>query len=753
MPTPWRPTINPVQDGELVKAQVANRPTTQLAGQTAHLKERIENLSATSGRLVYENSPLSAETVVGDIVYFDRDNNVFKPAIAEVVQDGTTGRMVCSARAYAVGMVFAKISSTVGTILQLGRFDTSALGLDPNDMVEDPVAAPFVPGRYFLSTKIPGKITSTQVMPAIQIGFFSDTECNIQPLLKDLFESHSHHRYPLRSKPSASQNYNQTGWTSFGLSGPTDRKRVDYFNQGSSATPPAILMCIRHSANPAINEADPIRVEVYNDGGSLQIDLLSGSLNYEAPNGAATTTTALPPQSWPAYGEWVGITGTNLEIAFIRSDDTYAHTLAYDAAALLTTTAKKFKVFLPTDLGGWTNANPFDLTTPTGALYRYLLPQDDDLLAAWPPLPVSSAMIVLNGSEMEPDSDFVVNPSGIFWKVGFFSPTDYAPWPSDYSADSGVTQDPSNAKNLVFYFLKSTLDGLRSVVFSLKGVAPIKVTHCPDGNPASAGDLQVSIDLGLLINSDDPAVRETALGTVSGVKFDRAMLVSELIEGTGVRLENITPNSAFPTRKVGKVRVSLRTSKFEGEFNSIALRNAKEMIAPTGGSYIDFIIPSQGASGITAQFKVPNLDIDTDQFKLRVLGGFRGDTAVSGASAEQFGIFKATFHVLRPGFMMSAMNETNALAVQYWKIPFAPGYSATTILSPEYPYKDGDEDFFEINAQTLLDNPSSLVALDGGYKAGDRVVLLLDRVTTDDEDNVANYPGRIGLIGLRWALL
>jgi hypothetical protein len=442
---------------------------------------------------------------------------------------------------------------------------------------------------------------------------------------------------------------------------------------------------------------------------------------------------------------------TNLEISFIRADGDYDNSLATDADSELDETTKRFKVFLPTDLSGWTNANTFDLTHVPGALYRYLTPHDETLNAVFPPLPTESSLIELNGVTLTQGVDFVVTHNGIFWMVGTFDVGDVAPWPADHTIDSEEEMAADNAKNLVLSFIKSALDGMNSVVYSLIGVHPIKVVRCPDKSESRNGHLQVMIDLNLTTEST-PEVSETALASVSGVNFKKTTVVAELVEGPGVRIENVTTDATIPGTNCGKVRISLRGLKFEGEMSSIVLRNAKEVVAPAG-SYIDFILPSTGASGISASFKIPNYDLNIEQFKLRVLGQFRGDLDVPESSAELFAMFKATFHVVRPGFTMSAMNDGNALAIQYWKVPFAPGYQATTILGTEYPYQADDLDKFEINADTLETFPASLVATNDGFQAGDRIVVLVDRVAEDEEDNVANYQGRVGLCGLRWFIV
>jgi hypothetical protein len=749
--TPWKAAVSLLANGELVEETVLDRPLIDLQRRTSSLKDDVENLAQKSGRLVFSGASLGTETLPGDFVYFDNVNKVFRPAVADTYQDPLKGGLVAGPRSRVCGMVLNKASPNEGDILLSGRLDLNGEGIDIDNLLDGYSSNWFSFGALYLSTRIPGRATPNRVFPSIQLGFFSPEESAILINHKDLFESHEHYRFDLLAKPSASQNYTQTGWTAFGASGPGVVKRVDYYNQGGSATPPPMIMCVRQIAGAAqIPDTAPFRIEFYNDGG-LKISVLSGSITLNAPLGAADSTANIPVQVWPDYGAWVAVDGTNLEVSFVRKDGNYATTLAADANTYLTATTKRFKVFLPADLSGWTNCNTFDLSHSDGALYRYLLQNDVKLNGVFPPLPASSGLIELNGVTLQAGADFDVTHLGIFWRNGSFDVGDMAPWPADFSVVDPGSMVLDNAKTISISFIKSALGGLNSVVFSLKGVAPIKVSRCPDSEDAINGDLQVEIDLNLTTSTGTPGVSETSLSSVAGVDFKKSTMVSELIAGAGINLQNVTPSASIPGKNVGKVLISVRGLKFEGEMNSIALRNAKEILAPVG-SYIDFIPTSAGNSGITASLKFPNEDFDPSLTKLYVLGQFRGDADVPGASSELFAMFKVVYHALRPGFTMSAMNDSNAIAVQYWRIPFAAGYSASAILPLEYPFLDGTPENFEINAATLVSNPSSLVALDGGFKTGDRIVVLIDRVTQDLSSNVANYTGRVGLSGLRWYL-
>jgi len=746
MKTPWRPKVEPLIDGEQVKAEVANRPIEQLVDQTKNLNERLQDLSAKSGRMVFTNAPLGSEVSTLDFVYYDVEDHVFKPAIADIRQT-ENGEFRLAPSAMVVGMVMSKSTSILGDILQFGRINLTDEGIDPDTLVEDPEGAPFAPGRYFLSAKVPGKITSVSPSPSIQVGFFTTEESHVYPVHKDIFDSHQHHRYPMVAKPAASQNFDQSGWSALGASGDGAIKYVDYYNAGDSSHT-QIIMCVKSNGDTPIDSANSIRIDLFNSSGQLYVQLAEDNLDRYDPASGDTLTQKLLVD-WPAYGEWVDVPDTNLSVAFIRADADYSNTLAVDAAALLTTTDKQFKVWLPDDLSGWTNANQLDiLLTPPGVLYRYLLETDQELLAAFPPLPVSSAIVELNGQNLHPDDDFKVTALGIYWVNGGVI-GDYSPWPSDYSAADGAVLLQANARNIGFHFIKSSLSNSDFVVFSLKGIAPLKVTRCPDGKPGSSGHLQISLDLSLLKRDQDPVTSDVAVIDFINNTFVMGDMVSSLEEGYGVRIEQLTTETG---RNVGKLRVSVRALKFEGEVQTIALRNAKEVGSNPVLSYIDFLPPSTAPTGITASFKIPNADIDTGTLKLKMSTLVRGDTAVISGGAEQTAIFKVVWHVLRPDFSVADMNDSTAVVIQYWKAVFPSSYEAGKFLANEMPYDSGDLDAFQIDADTLVANPSSLVALSGGFLPGDVLSVQIDRVAQDGSGNIDNYAGRVGITGLRWIL-
>ncbi len=291
-----------------------------------------------------------------------------------------------------------------------------------------------------------------------------------------------------------------------------------------------------------------------------------------------------------------------------------------------------------------------------------------------------------------------------------------------------------------------------SVVLTLKGISPIYVSECPSGDPTNSGNLQVGINLALGIdNTVDPTTlppTDTALVSVSGVTFRQGTHVAEIVEGDGIMLTNLSSSS---DKKIGRVRISRRDLKYEGEFDSIVLRNAKEVISPVA-SYIDFLPPVQAPCGITASFKLPNRDLDPTSLKLQILAEYRGDTIVADSLAGIVAIFKVVYHVLRPGFSLANMNDGTAVAIQYWKISF-PGAYIPGLILPEAPVDAVNPTLYQIDATTLVAFPGSLVAQAGGFAVGDVFSIQIDRVRQSGDNTLDSYSGRAGILSLRWILL
>lgn len=737
----WKPTIPLVRDSEEVRASIVNRATQAQGAREDFLYRSIQELSLTSGRVVKALVPITDETEVNDIVYFDAGLGKYAPALAEVTYED--GEPRASARSFAVGMALSA-SGGFGNVLLLGHIliegQEGQYTINPLSML-DVAEASFTEGVYYLSRRAPGKISSVPSAPCVQLGSFSTSNINFLPTSRGLQDGHFHYSFDLYARPSASQNYLRTGWTVFAGDG-AERKFVDYFNRGTETDPPAIIASIRWTgaAEPSLQ-----RVEIFRSSATeFSISLHSGDdLDYDDPESVAADITTIAAATWPDYGTYIAVGDTGLEVAFLRWDEDYTNTLTVDAAALLTLTTDKFIFFLPNDLKGWTNANSFDLDTPTAITYRYVTEGQKPLARAFPPLPLESARLENAGVGLIPGIDFEVTLGGIYW----IPSGDAAPWPTDFIAD-GSTEDPANARNIRLSFTKVTASNHNSQVLSLKSLSPaIVVKSCPDGEDASTGHLSIDLDLGLTVDDTVTEGRDLALVGIDKEKFLVGPVVSELLAGPGILLERVSTSQLEGSRFTGQVRVSRKDVNLGGEVSSIALRNAKEVFKENF-AYVSFPPPSLVSSAIVARFTIPQAGLTAGEFDISLAVNALGDTA---SAVLTNAVFKVTFHAVRAGLSLVDLTDEKAMAIHYWRVPFGPSYAAFSVLEDEMPVADvatPDQYLLTLDSMQSL----STIKLAGGLQDGDLVSVTIRRVTADEDDVPDNYDGDVGFAGLRWDL-
>lgn len=723
-PAFWIPSINPPLDGEAVNQQVTGRPLSELAKRDAFLFNQLQSLALASGRLVRTQAPIVTGVVAGNVVYWNAVEEAFAPAIAEIGYNSSTGAMEASPRAFASGLVLSA-SGTTGDILVFGCVSPSGgdiPGVTPETLggLLDSSTDYFSDGIYYLSRKVAGKISKSPSFPRVQLGHFASGLFVFAPRFDGMPNGHVHHEFSLSAKPSASQNFARTGYDTYGDGSATAYKAVDYFNKGSSGTPPDIILCLRRNSSPLSSTAK--RVEVYNTAGQLGIEILSG-VDYALPNGAGSSTITLSPQDWPVWGEWITIPGTGLDVSFIHRSASYGSTLAAVAASQLTSSVThRFKIFLPNDMTGWTNANLLDPNVAAGTRYLYLSNLQPGLSAAWPPLPLESTRLERNGVGLLVNEDFKATLMDLFYvKTG-----DSAPWPTDYDIDG--TMAAANAVSLKLAFTGPVSDNADQLVTNLFSGSPsLRIERCPEGGEASTGSLKIFLDLALGIQSTLAEGFDTAFVSVDGEELQRGPIVSELEAGAGIvieRLDGTGANAQLGSRKAGKLRITRADAILNGEFSTVALRNAKEIVK-NGLSYMYFLQPSVSPTGIDARFRIPFADVNPLTATLRIRSLFMGakSLGVLGASTARF---QAVTRIVRAGMSLDSIAP---LATQFWEIPFGNSYVANTILDAEYP----DE--------SLILGPS-------GFEDGDIITLDLSRVASTGTE----YAGDVACVSLAWQI-
>lgn len=173
-------------------------------------------------------------------------------------------------------------------------------------------------------------------------------------------------------------------------------------------------------------------------------------------------------------------------------------------------------------LSGWLPADDaiFNGNAPAGAKFGYNLSQDASLQNAFPPLPLESAVVIMQrpsvwdttsnarrnyGQQLEEDT-VVLDRNGIWWMSDCY---DSVPWPTDLDTTSSASMslaecDPLGMEySLKLYFAKVNFATDNAVVSSLRSDDPrITITCSGSEVPAATGDLEISLDLSFTVDTD-----------------------------------------------------------------------------------------------------------------------------------------------------------------------------------------------------------------------------------------------------------
>lgn len=180
--TPWLPTVRKIKDGEPVDQATVNVPIDQMTQREQHLYEKFEELKGKSvlisfGQPIYQDPDSLIEVGEMSVVYYKKD------LISEGLAKGTTGFSSSSSSSmfspndsnYSFGIlktVYQQTQKADVFIEGLCEFqkdiDDPNYGLIQaiNGVVEE-----FKVGPYFLSPKVPGKITRDPSGIPVYMGY------------------------------------------------------------------------------------------------------------------------------------------------------------------------------------------------------------------------------------------------------------------------------------------------------------------------------------------------------------------------------------------------------------------------------------------------------------------------------------------------------------------------------------------------------------------------------------------------------
>ena len=400
-----------------------------------------------------------------------------------------------------------------------------------------------------------------------------------------------------------------------------------------------------------------------------------------------------------------------------------------------------------------------------GALYRYNIDMNVGLTALYPPIPLKAASFVINGLEMAsyahfPDTpDYRVANQGLYWYSATINP-----WPNDWAYGETVFADPRLA---VLHLIRPRA-GETGIVRSLQPApdAPISITRCGTNTPASTGDLQIDVDLSLRARNDNLPDYLT-YKRIQGNRLLAGPVVSRLVDGPGYTV--VSPPGV--PRGYGDVQLQLDSAGLAGDFENIALQNAKhELIGlfpyirllgwTTGGANVP--------SGFTAMFSLPSTLTGTYQFVLSMV--LFGESNIVSGSRRVAG-FSYTYSVLHDYMPDDSYKRnlvsgliTPATTPIAWEVPIgiatdSPVYTAyDPMIVHTAPDQATDTPGREYRASVgpypkandLLGGVAESDLAKLTLRAGTQVAVQIQRagITAGTE-----YTAPVGILNLRWRLI
>jgi hypothetical protein len=288
----------------------------------------------------------------------------------------------------------------------------------------------------------------------------------------------------------------------------------------------------------------------------------------------------------------------------------------------------------------------FNDEAPT-AKFAYAMGMHTGLLQHYPPVPLSAAVLILNGVELDGYAQFPIDPTYRLAPVSLHWYSDTlasVPWPRDW-VDVDNPGSAAYAQNMLLHFVKMSA-GDAGIVTSLRPASgsPIRVLQCGTNDPGTVGDLALDVDLELEEEQADLTGYQV-FKAASGQKLRKGPIVEKITSSDGS--VGVASSVGAPAGQ-GIVDLTIGGASYGGEFEEVALENAKQELIGMF-PYISLTGWETGSSnnipsGFVAKFRVPH-DIgdpdDPPEFKVLVYMTVFGEEDipwVGGGAAQYAGV-------------------------------------------------------------------------------------------------------------------
>lgn len=798
------PAVTRLSDGQNVDAATLNKPIEELAERTNYLYDKI--------RVFDRYNPLAAVVVsdvkldpsdtpaLGDVVYMDPDRLCRKALATSDLLDMFTA----SGSSFAVGVLSAR-SGLSGSITMFGRVGLAASSYDLAKMVED--GETYRDGVYYLSGRQAGRITATPSGPRVLVGqFYRSTAASssgkipgdfalVHVEARDFAEAHVHRSYGLVGLPAGEQACTEDapggrhvflGYSTDPLA--NESRGSDY----DAVVAPRLVFTgewLLHDSHKyefvlCGSEGRDAAIGVTDDDGNLVLRFGENPGVYLYWKNEDTDAEGLI--QFTAFKQPKALeNGVYVELRpdpSLEDGSTLVYSCPPDSEDI---DVRKWSqgMTLPDAGRGWR-----DLTADEIARFEndgrrvpkfvYNCGFDASLQAFYPPVPLQSAALMMNGVELASNRfgdtyAYSLEPDSVYW---YDDGWDNAPWPVNYTT-RGSTVGDWEERRLVLHFTKATTTetGPVTSLAARKG-SGLRIYRCGSDEESGVGDLEIDFDP--TGNVDDANLE--GYKVVKAGKDGRLLtgpVVERIVAGSGIM---VTRWGSSPQGQ-GTVVISAKSGGLQGPFEEVALQNAKQDLVGMF-PYVRLLgwssseSASNTASAFILKFHVP-YDNAAGVYRVHLSGSVFGLTSYTGGDARYAGLqlrysILPDLNPVGDGTTAAAANVQDDLVgndgVRPLEIPLVSRTGTAgaeyTAFDPVFVHTDdgsadvvgssyaafGDPLPLLSECKSYADAHPSVVEAQFGVQPGHTVAVRIARGPV--LSGVSEYTGSIGFMNLRWFL-
>ena len=647
--------IPQIIDGDAVNATITKAPLTDLASRTEYLRCYLESLEIGKAHFV-KDVTFHSEVSLGDVVYYDATTSSYKKAFVSIEGRDVYDNESCDT--YTLDSAIQDSSYPFGVAVEVGtdsvicisgqfssiNYDSGGTTLVPNLLIDyADLSIASKTGQMYLSmdSNNSGKVTKTKPPLGVPICFITPDDENtghylitVRPVLHDLMLAHRHYSFRLTNEPATNFpiGYNGNGsvsdgdeaWTADGpgVANPTE---LDiYLKEYADITDPTndCPFTVHESNRTLVGTAIYAGDNTYGGlihsfkGNDAYIRMITEDVKCIGQTGEGSPSDSFDAflAVWDRGGEAVAkgedpASSTGIDIFQNNglSDleaDGYSPLYRTTNATTGTTEYRINSTFHNSQVAGWMQCDGTTCAADgpgEGARFYYNIDGDSTLSTVWPPYPVQSSVLYIDGVAPH-TSQLVIDNEGIFWfdfsedgtPFGYRFPDVNGPDGNEWVLNYNGEILPKEA--LLYYtILASNTD--EAVVQSLtpKDGSMIKLTN-ESGETATSGRLV--IDAEFAVSEDSPVDGSYVVKDFDGFAIKKGYVVEAIKTGPLLEISS--------TVTEGRGIVTLSAADFggvrEGEPDMVF---ADDILLERHKDVFYKVFPSGRPSSITGKVFVP----------------------------------------------------------------------------------------------------------------------------------------------------